>query len=45
LGGKYAKNDQPWGPWVEVDGQLITGANPSSGEELGKALVKALAGH
>jgi len=43
LGGKFEKNDQAFGPYVAVDGQLITGANPASGEGLGHALVKALA--
>ena len=45
LGGKYEKNDTNFGPYVAVDGKLITGANPASGEGVGNALVKALAAH
>lgn len=41
-GGIYEKNSTAWQPWVSVDGQLITGANPASGHALGEALVKAL---
>jgi len=42
LGGKYEKADEPWGPKVVVDGQLITGQNPESAIGVGQALLKAL---
>ncbi len=41
LGGKYVKGDD-WASFVAVDGQLITGQNPASGEATAKALLKNL---
>jgi len=41
LGAKYEKT-QDWGSHVVIDGHLVTGQNPASGEEFGKAVVKAI---
>ena len=37
-GAKYSKADD-WKPHVVVDGRLITGQNPGSSAEVGKAVV------
>ncbi|KAG8899419.1 hypothetical protein FRB99_006720 [Tulasnella sp. 403] len=42
-GGKYVKADEPWGPKVVVDGNLITGQNPASANGIGEAILNALA--
>jgi len=41
-GAKYVKAEEPWGVKVVVDGKLITGQNPASSKELGRAVVKAV---
>jgi putative intracellular protease/amidase len=40
-GGLYEKG-KDWGPYVVVDGTLITGQNPASSEAAAKALLKLL---
>ena len=40
-GGLYEKG-KDWGPYVVVDGKLITGQNPASSEAAAKALLKLL---
>jgi len=42
VGATYVKADEPWGPKVYVDGNIITGQNPSSGKPFGEAIAKAL---
>lgn len=42
VGGRYEKNELPWGPKVVVDGIVITGQNPASASPLGHALLKSL---
>jgi len=44
LGGKYNKNEQPFQPHGEIDGNVFTAANPASGEIAGKQLLQLL-GH
>ena len=41
LGARYEKGPN-WGSYIVEDGQLITGQNPASSEDVAKALVKAL---
>ncbi|KAF9006433.1 ThiJ/PfpI [Cyathus striatus] len=41
LGGKY-ESTAAWGVKVVVDGKLITGQNPASAAEIGKAILNAL---
>ena len=41
LGANYQKGPN-WGSYIVEDGQLITGQNPASSEDVAKALVKAL---
>jgi putative intracellular protease/amidase len=41
LGGTYAKGD-PWGPFVQVDGRLVTGQNPGSSKLCGDKIVELL---
>ena len=41
LGANYQKGPN-WGSYIVEDGQLITGQNPGSSEDVAKALVKAL---
>ncbi|MEV0074256.1 type 1 glutamine amidotransferase domain-containing protein [Amycolatopsis sp. NPDC050768] len=41
-GAEYSSGPA-WGPYVVVDGNLITGQNPASGEQAAEALLKALA--
>ena len=43
LGAKYDKAQEPWASYVTVDGNLYTGQNPSSSQELAEQLVKDLA--
>ena len=40
-GGLYAKGAD-WESYVEVDGQLLTGQNPASSEEVARQLVGVL---
>ncbi|MFC3607891.1 type 1 glutamine amidotransferase domain-containing protein [Stutzerimonas tarimensis] len=40
-GGQYSKGDD-WGPYVRVDGLLITGQNPASSEPAAEALIRLL---
>ncbi|THV08614.1 ThiJ/PfpI [Dendrothele bispora CBS 962.96] len=40
--GTYEKATEPWGPYVIVDGNLITGQNPASAAGVGKAILEAL---
>jgi putative intracellular protease/amidase len=40
--GALFESTDPWQPKVVVDGRLITGQNPQSGEVVGEALVDAL---
>ncbi|KAF5344343.1 hypothetical protein D9758_013262 [Tetrapyrgos nigripes] len=40
--GTYEKAKEPWGPYVIVDGNLITGQNPASAAGVGKAILEAL---
>jgi len=42
LGGKYEKADELWASKVVVDGRLITGQNPGSATDIGKAILKAI---
>ncbi|CAF1303829.1 unnamed protein product [Adineta ricciae] len=42
LGGKFEKNEKPWGAHVTVDGQLILGANPASAHDFGVAIRNAI---
>ncbi|KAF4978686.1 hypothetical protein FZEAL_4980 [Fusarium zealandicum] len=42
VGGNYVKADEAWGEKVVVDGQVITGQNPSSAHAVGKELLKAI---
>jgi len=42
LGGKYEKADELWVSKVVVDGHLITGQNPGSATDVGKAILKAI---
>ncbi|KAF6764684.1 ThiJ/PfpI [Ephemerocybe angulata] len=42
LGGLFTKADKVFGSHVVVDGRLITGQNPSSATDTGKAILKAL---
>ncbi|KAI1376404.1 ThiJ/PfpI family protein [Hypoxylon crocopeplum] len=41
-GGVFHKAAELWGPKVCVDGNLITGQNPSSAKGVGEAIAKAL---
>ena len=41
LGGEYSKVDD-WHPYAITDGNLITGQNPASSEEVAKQLLKLL---
>jgi putative intracellular protease/amidase len=41
LGGLYAKGPD-WAPFVQVDGNLITGQNPASSAPAAKDLLKLL---
>ena len=43
LGAKYDKAQEPGAPYVTVDGNLYTGQNPASSQELAERLVKDLA--
>jgi putative intracellular protease/amidase len=43
--GAEFESGPAWGPYVVVDGNLITGQNPASGEAAGEAMLKALAAH
>lgn len=40
-GGNYSRGDD-WGPYIVVDGNLITGQNPASSEGAAKAVLQAL---
>ncbi|KAG8778007.1 hypothetical protein FRC15_011009 [Serendipita sp. 397] len=42
LGGNYEKASEPWGAYVQTDGNLITGQNPSSAKGVGEAILQAL---
>ncbi|KAF6762667.1 ThiJ/PfpI [Ephemerocybe angulata] len=42
LGGLFTKADKVFGSHVVVDGRLITGQNPGSATDTGKAILKAL---
>ncbi|CCO28371.1 putative chaperone protein HSP31 OS=Saccharomyces cerevisiae (strain ATCC 204508 / S288c) GN=HSP31 PE=1 SV=1 [Rhizoctonia solani AG-1 IB] len=42
LGGKYSKGAEPFAVHVVVDGNVITGQNPSSARAVGEAILKAL---
>jgi putative intracellular protease/amidase len=41
-GGTYSSNTSPWTSHVVVDRELITGQNPASALDVGKALLQAL---
>ena len=41
-GAKFVKAPEAWGEKVVVDGQIITGQNPSSAKAVGEAIAKAL---
>lgn len=43
LGAKYQKAPEPWASYTTVDGNLYTGQNPASSQELAERLVKDLA--
>ena len=43
LGAKYDKAQEPWASYITVDGNLYTGQNPSSSQELAERLVTDLA--
>ena len=43
LGAEYTKAAEPAAPYVAVDGNLYTGQNPASSQELAERLVKDLA--
>ncbi|PAT04009.1 type 1 glutamine amidotransferase domain-containing protein [Corynebacterium sp. NML 150383] len=43
LGAEYTKAPEPAAPYVAVDGNLYTGQNPASSQELAERLVKDLA--
>lgn len=43
LGAEYTKAPEPGAPYVAVDGNLYTGQNPASSQELAERLVKDLA--
>ena len=43
LGAEYEKAPEPWASYVTVDGNLYTGQNPTSSQELAERLVKDLA--
>ena len=43
LGVQYNMAPEPWASYVTVDGNLYTGQNPSSSQELAEQLVKDLA--
>jgi putative intracellular protease/amidase len=42
-GGALFESGPAWGPYVVVDGNLITGQNPASAEGAAEAILKALA--
>ena len=42
LGAQYEKAEEPWASYVAVDGNLYTGQNPTSSQELAERLVKDL---
>lgn len=42
VSGKYVKAAEPWAEKVVVDGNLITGQNPSSAHKVGEDIIKAL---
>jgi putative intracellular protease/amidase len=42
LGADFVSTN-PWGDYVIVDGNLITGQNPQSSASFSKAIIKALA--
>lgn len=42
VGGRYRKGDD-WGPFVQVDGGLVTGQNPASSAPAARELLKLLA--
>lgn len=44
-GADYRSNAQPWTPFVVEDRELITGQNPASAADVGKALLKRLGAH
>lgn len=43
--GAEFESGPAWGPYVVVDGNLITGQNPASGEAAAEAMLTALAAH
>ena len=43
LGAEYDKAPEPWASYITVDGNLYTGQNPASSQELAERLVKDLA--
>lgn len=42
LGAEYTKAPEPWASYGTVDGNLYTGQNPSSSQDLAERLVKDL---
>ena len=44
LGGLYAKGPD-WGPFIQVDGDLITGQNPASSAQAARATLELLKSH
>jgi putative intracellular protease/amidase len=45
ISGAKFESGPAWGPYIVVDGNLITGQNPASGEAAAQALLKLLATH
>jgi putative intracellular protease/amidase len=44
LGGLYAKGPD-WSPFIQVDGDLITGQNPASSAQAARATLELLKSH
>ncbi|KAJ4422313.1 hypothetical protein N0V82_003069 [Gnomoniopsis sp. IMI 355080] len=42
VGGKYVKAAEPWGEKTVVDGNVLTGQNPSSAHKIGEDVLKAI---
>ncbi|HWU02440.1 MAG TPA: type 1 glutamine amidotransferase domain-containing protein [Novosphingobium sp.] len=41
-GAHYSKGPD-WAPYIQIDGQLVTGQNPASSEDVAKALISKMA--
>lgn len=42
-GGVYVQPPEPWGPFVEIDGRIVTGVNPASATQCAQEAIDALA--